>query len=245
MDNETLENNSKVYYNGSKWKTNKHGYVIIIARVKSEIIGNQSYLCQFDDGTIVRANHSDIRHGEVKNPNATSVAGVGYFGQGKHQGTINGKQTREYKLWNNMINRCYNEKNLLLYPTYRGVEVCERWKSYQNFCEDLPKIKNYEKWKNSNIPLEYHLDKDINSDSFKIYNLKSCMFVLAKDNTEEMNRRTIHSKLTGLTYVATRISDGYQEEFTNQSEFARNWNLDQSHIKKCIKKKCGYKTHKG
>lgn len=43
-----------------------------------------------------------------------------------------------YSLWNNMINRCRYE----WHPKYknyggRGIYVCERWKSFRNFVEDM------------------------------------------------------------------------------------------------------------
>ena len=45
---------------------------------------------------------------------------------------------REYKRWNNIINRCFNEKD----PSYdnyggRGITVCERWLRFENFHLDM------------------------------------------------------------------------------------------------------------
>lgn len=47
--------------------------------------------------------------------------------------------TRAYRIWRNMINRCHYEKyhERHLYGG-RGISVCERWRSsFQNFIEDM------------------------------------------------------------------------------------------------------------
>ncbi len=43
-----------------------------------------------------------------------------------------------YRAWQNMIGRCENE-SLPNYPNYggRGIKVCERWKVFVNFLEDM------------------------------------------------------------------------------------------------------------
>lgn len=52
-------------------------------------------------------------------------------------------RTRLFKIWDNMIQRCTNEK----YPRYqnyggRGISVCEEWKEYTNF-RDWAKTNGY------------------------------------------------------------------------------------------------------
>lgn len=50
-----------------------------------------------------------------------------------------GKETRTYKSWRCMMQRCYNPNNND-YPNYggRGITVCERWlNSFPNFLEDM------------------------------------------------------------------------------------------------------------
>ena len=57
----------------------------------------------------------------------------------KHSHSINSKQTRTYKTWNMMKQRCLNS-NATNYKNYggRGIIVCGRWKdSFMNFYEDM------------------------------------------------------------------------------------------------------------
>lgn len=53
------------------------------------------------------------------------------------------KRTPTYTAWGNMIQRCCNPKN----PRFkdyggRGITVCERWKSFQNFLTDMGERPN-------------------------------------------------------------------------------------------------------
>lgn len=45
---------------------------------------------------------------------------------------------REYKVWKDMRARCGNRRNKE-YPNYggRGIEVCDRWKKFENFLADM------------------------------------------------------------------------------------------------------------
>ena len=47
-------------------------------------------------------------------------------------------QTRLYKIWSSMKSRCTN-KNTTGYENYggRGIKVCDRWKKFENFYEDM------------------------------------------------------------------------------------------------------------
>lgn len=49
-------------------------------------------------------------------------------------------KTSEYRIWNQMIRRC-TKPNHQVYKYYggRGIKVCERWMSFENFYSDMGK----------------------------------------------------------------------------------------------------------
>lgn len=56
----------------------------------------------------------------------------------KHGHTRVGQRTPEYRAWDGMLSRCYR-KSHPRYPRYGGrlIKVCERWKTFANFIEDM------------------------------------------------------------------------------------------------------------
>ena len=71
-----------------------------------------------------------IKNGNVKDPYVASVYDVGISGT-KYPPTINGVQTKEYILWQSMLERCYSDTSKKKYPTYVGCEVGDNFKSYE------------------------------------------------------------------------------------------------------------------
>ena len=57
-----------------------------------------------------------------------------------HGHSMNGIQSPEYRCWSSMIKRCTNHKTKE-YPRYggRGITVCERWRTFDNFIADMGK----------------------------------------------------------------------------------------------------------
>lgn len=186
-----INNTSAVYYNGSRWATNSCGEVEIVGKLDKFYIDKDGYrhynyyLCKFDDGTLVEVEYRALRTGKIKNPNKPSVYGVGYIGEGKYNSGTSKKHTKEYEIWKKMLQRCYDEKYQIAEPTYCGVTVDPTWFNFQQFCEDITKLENYDAWKNND---GYELDKDILCDKFninpKVYSLATCKFVTKSENNK-------------------------------------------------------------
>ncbi len=214
-------NASRKYYTGSTWNTYKHGDVVVVGQV--DLAYKNTIYCyfrvKFFDGTEINTASASIRKKKIKNPNHRGVCGEGYIGIGKYSSQ---NSPREYQRWGCMLERCYGSGG----QNYAHVSVCERWKCFQSFVEDLPSLPGYTAWLRN--PRLYDLDKDIRSSAeCVVYSKDTCAFVTHKENTSRNNRRVT---LTGMVYVGTRIVDGYVEEFTNQSAFAETYNISQANI---------------
>lgn len=133
---------------------------------------------EFQDGykTRIVVSYKNFKSGKVKNPFHKSVYGIGYIGKGKYKLRENNKQTKAYKVWFSMIERCYDPYFLNKYPTYRDCIVCEEWHCFQNFAkwfyEHSYKVNNE----------QMNLDKDILYKGNKIYSPKTCIIVPKRIN---------------------------------------------------------------
>lgn len=135
-----------------------------------------------------------------------------------------GKFAKEYALWNNMFHRCYNESSLKRRPTYRGCYVCDRWFTFSNFLEDLPKIPGYSLWKNNTISRKFSLDKDRRVPGNKVYSLDTVCFISTSDNTI-LSNKNMDYKSIGLKECrkvkATNLFTGEVKIFSSRKECAK------------------------
>lgn len=124
----------------------------------------------------VHTNYNAFKKGNVKNPYDREVYGVGYIEVGKYKVSENGKHTKAYTIWHNMLMRCYDPYYINKYPTYIDCFVCEEWLNFQNFA----------KWYDENVyncnNERMHLDKDILCKGNKIYSPETCVLVPQRIN---------------------------------------------------------------
>ena len=130
----------------------------------------------------VHTQYGNFKNGVCKNPFFASVFGHGYLGLDKNGNVPNtvelkdGKWVRtwEYNKWQNMLQRCFDNKYKEKKPTYKNVTCCNRWLCFANFLEDLEILKNEYNW---NDDIKLNLDKDILHKGNKIYGLENCVLV--------------------------------------------------------------------
>lgn len=80
---------------------------------------------------ITKTTWNNFIKGLVRNPYDITVYGVGYLGEGTHKAKENGKMTKKYDTWTNMLRRCYSGE----FPNYKDVTVCDEWHNFQVFSE--------------------------------------------------------------------------------------------------------------
>ena len=116
-----------------------------------------------------------IKIGNVKDPYAPSVHGVGVTGT-KYPITVDDVITKEYMLWAHMLQRCYSDDFKKKQPTYTGCEVSDNFKSYEYFYE----------WCNEQIGFGnegWQLDKDLLVKGNKVYSENTCVFIPQEINS--------------------------------------------------------------
>ena len=91
--------------------------------------------------------------------------GVGRKGDGVAK--VNGKNTKAYKTWQDMLCRCYNSRCQELHPTYIGCSVSNEWLYFPTFKE----------WFDVNFVEGWQLDKDLLVNGNKTYEPDTCIFV--------------------------------------------------------------------
>jgi len=174
-----------------------------------------------------------IKNGIIKDRLAPTVAGVGKIGYSMHK-----ENPRAYSVWSSMLERCYKKKHNRFEQYGKvGVRVCERWKRFDYFLEDLPKIDRYDEEKFKNGELE--LDKDLKQGSMKpqnkIYSLNTTTFLTSEENNSLRNTQQRNFKA-----VSPKGDIFYSY---NQKLFAEKHNLIHSCVNKCLNEH--RQTHKG
>ena len=123
---------------------------------------------------------TNIRNGNVKDPYLPSVCGIGITGA-KYPTKVNDVRTKEYVLWQSMLQRCYSDTDVCgafkkKHPTYIDCEVSDKFKSYEYFYE----------WCNKQIGFGnegWHLDKDLLVKGNKVYSENTCVFIPQEVNS--------------------------------------------------------------
>ena len=161
-----------------------------------------------------------IRNGAVKDSLVPTVFGVGFMGNGEYKSRTKGKKNKAYKVWMNMLGRCYCPRVQENQPTYKGCSTTKEWHNFQNFAE----------WFGDNYIEGYHLDKDVKIKGNKIYSPASCSFITAADNAIEANAKS---------YMFTNPK-GEVVEIYNLSDFCRRNSLGRENM---IKVNQGKRRH--
>lgn len=116
---------------------------------------------------------SELRRHSVLLKSVGCTLGEGAYSPSSHP--------RIYKLWVNIIYRCFSEDFLRKEPSYRGCGICKEWLDFQKFARFYDSVVYKEDG--------WHLDKDILVKGNKEYAPDKCAFVPPEINKLFVGRR--------------------------------------------------------
>jgi hypothetical protein len=190
---------------GDVFSTKKGDEAVVL-----EYNGCKDVIVKFTDvrGYVVSVVANNLRSGAFRNPGRPSVYGVGYYGIGDHVSKIDGKHTRAYRRWNDMLKRGYCPKEKARYPTYADCSVDKEWHNFQVFADwfyDQP----------NSTREDFALDKDLMVWGNKTYSKDFCSFVPEQINTLLND----HGSARGdFPQGITKLDDGYVARLSVHNE---------------------------
>ena len=167
----------KKEFNVGDTRINNQGLLMTIIKIHD---GNEGLIdVQFEDGYIRQKAHmSEFKNGTIRDHMIPAIYGVGILGDVKTK--VNGKITKEYSTWSNILQRCYSPIKHKEFPRYKDCSICDEWLYYPNFVEWCHSQSNWNKVIEN--PSEFHIDKDIICKRNKMYSPENCSFVPAYVN---------------------------------------------------------------
>lgn len=119
----------------------RFGRLVVIRMAPDRTVGGEvQWLCECDCGDTLIVRGHQIRSERTRSCGclAREAAATNCRNRARHGEGSNGKETPEYRCWANMLSRC-NNTNHRLFKNYgaRGIKVCKRWHTYENFLEDM------------------------------------------------------------------------------------------------------------
>lgn len=157
-------------------------------------------IVEFQDDYLgkVHTTWGNFKNGGVKNPYHPNRFG-GIVGQNYLLQEKDGRSTKEFDAWIDMLKRCHLGKSgAKKYTAYKDVYVCEEWLFFDTFYTWITSQSNYTCW---NTTPDWAIDKDILIKGNKIYSPDTCCLVPKNINnlfTKNEDRRGNYP--IGVTY---------------------------------------------
>lgn len=110
----------------------RFGKLTVVREVEQDRHHQRRFQCDCECGKSIVAAGKSLRQGKPKSCGCVKVVRV------KHGCARSTGQTKLYRAWMNMRDRCSNPAcKKWLYYGGRGIAVCERWQEFANFAADM------------------------------------------------------------------------------------------------------------
>lgn len=154
----------------------KFGRLVVLKKLSTDKYGNYYWLCKCGCGEEKSIRGNSLKSGATQSCGCLQKEII-IERLTKHRHAIREKRSRVYRTWQNMIQRCTNLKHNC-YKDYggRGIQVCKRWRKFENFLEDMGIPEN-----------GLTLDRIDNNGN---YCKENCSWVTSKQNNR--NKRNNH-----------------------------------------------------
>ena len=127
--------------------------------------------CRCSCGSIIETNWGALHYGKRTHCGCKRthlVYGVGHFDGATNESVIN---LPVYRVWFQILRRCYDEKTHQRQPTYQNCAVCNEWLTYSNFKQWY--LAN--QWYNGDERI--HVDKDLLFKGNRTYGPQACVII--------------------------------------------------------------------
>jgi hypothetical protein len=145
------------------------GPFVILERRKK---GKEALVRFLNTGFVRAADVNACLRGNVRDPYARAILGLGYLGEGYKDVPY---YRRAHQLWQDVLKRCYSLTRFENREGYyhKGVQVAVRWLNFSLFLEDLPGLEGFDRWLAGE---RMHLDKDKRGSGL-YYSRETCVFL--------------------------------------------------------------------
>lgn len=165
----------KAEYEGRIYPSKRFGDMVIV-----EYLNCKEVVIKFlNTGYVTKEWFSSVKSGEVRDKSLPTECGVGFIDI--EGAATKGVMTLEYRLWNNMINRCYNQKVNDRLASYKDCTVSNEFKYFSKFKEWCSNQIGFNQ--KDNKGKLFALDKDILVRGNKVYSPETCAFVPQEINS--------------------------------------------------------------
>lgn len=193
----------------------RFGRLVVIKRSPENANNHPLWECICDCGntTLVRANSlRPLRTqscGCLHTESAKTVLRRGNFKHGKSKSQI-------YRVWDNMLNRCSNPRC----PTYqdyggRGITVCERWYSFENFHADMGERPGD----------DYSIDRIDVDGNYELNNCRWATWTEQANNKRNTKEILVKGEMVTLPQAAQRAGMSLR---TLQGRLKKGWTAEEA-----------------